>query len=95
MLAPIPSEAFVVLYCHLCMRCVNVLKIDMNYNCCFDNVKFKRYLYCVNKKESCILVNTFNFFFATQPIRYSLDLGLMLIIAITSRFCYIKIQCFC
>jgi len=46
------------------MRCVNALKIDMNYDYCFNNVKSKRYLYCVNKKESCVLVSTLNFFFA-------------------------------
>ena len=52
------------------MQCVNALKTNMNYNYRFDNVKSKRYLYCVNKKESCISINTPNFFFAPQLIRY-------------------------
>ena len=64
MLASISFEAFIALYCHLCMRCVNAFKIDINYNYYFNNVKFKRYLYCVNKKESCVLVSIPNFFFA-------------------------------
>ena len=64
MLAPIPSEAFVALYRHLYMQCVNAFKININHNYYFDNVKFKRYLYCVNKKESCVLVSIFNLFFA-------------------------------
>ena len=64
MLAPIFFKAFVALYHYLCMRYMNALKIDINYDYRFNNVKFKRYLYYVNKKESCILVNTFNFFFA-------------------------------
>ena len=61
----IPSKALIASYRHLCMRCVNALKTDMNYDYHFNNVKFKRYLYYINKKESCVLINTLNFFSAT------------------------------
>jgi len=94
MLIPISFKAFIILYRYLCMRYVNVFKIDMNYDCCFDNVKFKRCLYCVNKKESCVLVSTPNFFSAMQLIRYPPNLSPMLIIAVAFRFCYIEVQCF-
>jgi len=89
--ALILSKAFVILYRYLCMRCVNALKINMNYNYCFNNVKFKCYLYCVNKKESCVLIRIPNFFSALQLIRYLLDLDLILIIIITFKLHYIKI----
>ena len=91
MLALIPFEAFVALYRYLCIRYVNAFKINMNYDCCFDNVKFKRYLYCIDKKESCVLINTFNFFFALQLICYPFNLGSMLIIAVTSKLRYTKV----
>jgi len=91
MLAPILSEAFIALYRYLCMRCVNALKINMNYNYYFNNVKFKRYLYCVNKKESCILISIPNFFFALQSIRYLPNLNSVLIITIASKLRCIKI----
>ena len=95
MLAPISSEAFVALYRYLCMWYVNAFKINMNYDCCFDNVKSKRYLYCVNKKESYILISTPNFFFTSQSIYYPFNLGSMLIIAIAFKFRCTKVQCFC
>jgi len=65
MLASIFSKVFVALYRYLYMRYVNAFKTNMNYNHCFNNIKSKRYLYCINKKGSCILVNTLNFFFAS------------------------------
>ena len=75
------------------MQYVNALKINMNHNCRFDNVKFKRCLYYVNKKKSCVLVSTSNFFFASQPIRYPPDSGSVLIIAITSKLYCIEVRC--
>jgi len=94
MLALILSKAFIALYRHLCMRCVNALKTDMNHDCRFNNVKFKRYLYCINKKESCVLISIPNFFFASQPICYLFNLDLILIIIITSKLRCIGIRCF-
>jgi len=91
MLALIPFEAFVALYRYLCIRYVNAFKINMNYDCCFDNVKFKRYLYCIDKKESCVLISIFNLFFALQFICYLLDSGSMLIIAVAFRLRCIKV----
>jgi len=70
---------------------VNALKIDMNHDYCFDNVKFKRCLYCIDKKKSCVLISTPNFFFASQLIRYFFNLGLMLIIAVASKFYCIEV----
>jgi len=70
---------------------VNALKININHDYCFDNVKSKRYLYYINKKESCILINILNFFFASQLICYLLNSGLVLIIAITFKLYCIKV----
>ena len=94
MLALIPFKAFIASYCYLYMRCVNAFKTDMNYNYRFNNIKFKRCLYYVNKKENCVLINILNFFFITQLIRYPSDLGLMLIIAIAFKLRCIKVRCF-
>ena len=91
MLTLIFSKAFIALYCYLYMQYINAFKININYNCCFDNVKFKCCLYCIDKKESCVLINILNFFFATQFIRYLLNSGLMLIIAITFKLHCIKV----
>jgi len=62
---------------------MNAFKINMNYDYHFNNVKSKRYLYCVNKKESYILINIPNFFLALQPIRYLPNSSSILIITIT------------
>ena len=93
--APIPSGALVASYRHLCMRCVNALKTDMNHDCRFDNVKSKRCSYCVDKKESCVPVSTPNFFSAPQPIRYPPDSGPVLIIAVASRLRCTGVRCSC
>jgi len=73
------------------MRYVNAFKTDINYDYCFDNVKSKRCLYYVDKKESCVPVSIFNFFFALQLICYLFNLGSMLIIAVTSKLRYTKV----
>ena len=91
MLAPILFKAFVALYCYLCIRYVNAFKININHDYHFNNVKSKRYLYCVNKKKSYVLISIPNFFFITQFIHYPLDLGLVLIIIIAFKLRYIKI----
>ena len=85
MLILISFKTFIALYYYLCMRYVNAFKTNMNYDYRFNNVKFKCCLHCIDKKESCVLINTFNFFFALQFICYLPDLSPMLIIAITSK----------
>jgi len=91
MLALISFKAFIALYCFLCIQYINALKINITYDYRFNNTKSKRYLYYVDKKESCVLVNTSNFFSFSQFLRYFFKLSPVLIIAIASEFHYIKV----
>ena len=70
MLVSIPFKAFIASYHLLYMRYINALKTDITYNYCFNNAKSKRYLYCVDKKENCVLISIPNFFFF--PVTFSL-----------------------